>query len=77
MKTLNISLPAKLQDQASMLVKSGYYASLSDVIRTALRNFIESSVYDAWVDEAKHDLQRGKAIVLRDKDDVTKYIAGL
>ena len=77
MKTLNISLPTKLQDQVSMLVKSGYYASLSDVIRTALRNLIERSDYDAWVDEAKRDLQQGKAVVLHDKDDVTKYIAGL
>jgi Arc/MetJ-type ribon-helix-helix transcriptional regulator len=37
MKTINISLPDKLKSQADNLIKSGYYASFSDLVRTAMR----------------------------------------
>ncbi len=42
--TVNISLPKPLADQAKAKVKQGHYASLSEVIRTALRNFLTSDV---------------------------------
>jgi Arc/MetJ-type ribon-helix-helix transcriptional regulator len=41
MKTINISLPDKLKSQADNLIKSGYYASFSDLVRTALRHELE------------------------------------
>lgn len=37
MKTINISLPDKLKTQADNLIKAGYYASFSDLVRTAIR----------------------------------------
>jgi uncharacterized protein len=37
MTTINISLPDKLKKQADSLVKEGYYASFSDLVRSALR----------------------------------------
>lgn len=37
MKTINISLPDKLKTQADNLIRAGYYASFSDLVRTALR----------------------------------------
>ena len=35
--TVNISLPKNLADLAKREVKKGYYASLSELVRTALR----------------------------------------
>ncbi len=40
MKTINISLPDKLKSQADNLIKAGYYASFSDLVRTAIRETI-------------------------------------
>ena len=40
MKTINISLPDKLKTQADNLIRAGYYASFSDLVRTALRETI-------------------------------------
>lgn len=37
MKTINISLPDKLKTQADNLIRAGYYASFSDLVRTAIR----------------------------------------
>lgn len=39
--TINISLPNQLKAQADKLVKYGFYASFSDLVRTALRREIE------------------------------------
>ncbi|MFA6519056.1 MAG: ribbon-helix-helix domain-containing protein [Candidatus Shapirobacteria bacterium] len=39
--TINISLPSQLKAQADELVKHGFYASFSDLVRTALRREIE------------------------------------
>jgi len=40
MKTINISLPDKLKTQADNLIRAGYYASFSDLVRTALRSVL-------------------------------------
>jgi Arc/MetJ-type ribon-helix-helix transcriptional regulator len=40
MSTINISLPQKLKEQAEVLIGNGYYASFSDLVRTALREAI-------------------------------------
>lgn len=42
--TVNISLPKQLADAAHKQVKSGYYGSLSEVVRDALRRLLLSSV---------------------------------
>lgn len=42
--TVNISLPKKLADLAHEQVKKGYYGSLSEVIRDALRNLFEPEI---------------------------------
>ena len=57
MQTINISLPAKLQDQANSLVQEGHFASFSDLVRTAIRDLLGESQYDLWADEAKQELQ--------------------
>ncbi|KKU23325.1 MAG: hypothetical protein UX35_C0006G0001, partial [Microgenomates group bacterium GW2011_GWA1_46_15] len=55
MQTINISLPAKLQDQANSLVQEGHFASFSDLVRTAIRDLLGKSQYDLWADEAKQE----------------------
>ncbi|MBI5151582.1 MAG: hypothetical protein HZA34_03335 [Candidatus Pacebacteria bacterium] len=77
MKTLNISLPEKLQEEASLLVKRGHYVSFSDLVRTAIRSLLERSVYDSWYEETKGDVKKGKAIILENKKQLRRYMAGL
>ena len=40
MSTINISLPDKLKAVVDEQVKSGYYASFSDLVRTAIRQLL-------------------------------------
>lgn len=77
MATINISLPAKLKSQAESLVKLGYYSSFSDLVRDSVRRMIEKSKFDLWVDEAKQDLKKGKAIVLKSDKDIDEYMKPL
>lgn len=42
--TVNISLPKQLADLANRQVKNGYYGSLSEVIRDALRRLLGSDI---------------------------------
>ena len=77
MLTINISLPARLKSQAEGLVKSGYYASFSDLVRDSLRRVIEVNKYDLWADEAKKDFKKDKAIVLRSDKEIDDYMKDL
>ena len=73
MSTINVSLPEKLKDQAEALVKSGFYASFSDLVRDSLRQIISKNKYDLWAEETKKDIKEGKARVLKTKRDIKKY----
>lgn len=42
--TLNVSIPKPLVDRAKEQVKKGYYASFSEVVRTALRELLVPQV---------------------------------
>ncbi|MFC1727079.1 type II toxin-antitoxin system ParD family antitoxin [Patescibacteria group bacterium] len=76
MTTINISLPIKLKTQAEALVKGGYYASFSDLVRDSLRRLVEKSKYDLWLDEAKEDLRKGEAVVLKSDKEIDNYLKG-
>ena len=71
MTTLNISLPDGLRDQVDSLVKKGNFASVSEVIRTALSDLILGEQLDSWLKEAKKDERTGKAIVIKNKQRKT------
>jgi len=73
MATINISLPDKLKEEAEKLVKAGYYSSMSDLIRDAIRTVSKKSKYDVWADEARKDLKAGKATVLKSKKEIEDY----
>jgi len=77
MSTINISLPAKLKSQAETSVKNGYYVSFSDLVRDSLRRLVEKNKYDLWVNEAKKDLAKGKAVVLKSAKDIDNYLKDL
>jgi len=77
MSTVNISLPLKLKAQANNLVKAGYYSSFSDLIRDSLRKLLDTNKYDIWADEAKSDLKKHKAVVLKTDKEVEDYFQGL
>jgi len=77
MTTINISLPDKLKEQAESLVDKGLYASFSDLVRDALRQTISKSRYDLWAEEAKEDLRKGRAKVLKSQKDIDEYIKSL
>jgi Arc/MetJ-type ribon-helix-helix transcriptional regulator len=73
MTTLNISLPEKLRDQVNGLVKKGHFASVSDAIRTALRDMVLSEQLDGWVKDAKKDERTGGAVIIKNKLDLVGY----
>ena len=75
MKTINISLPIKLQDQAISLVKEGHFASFSDLVRTAIRDLLGKSQYDLWADEAKQELKKGVVRSYKTKRTISKYLS--
>ncbi len=77
MTTINISLPDKLKEAGENLIKAGYFASFSDLVRDSLRNSIEKTNMDHLYLEAKKDLRTGKATVLRNKNDVEKYMKSI
>ncbi len=77
MVTINVSLPEKLKKDAEALIKAGEYVSFSDLVRDSLRNAVEEKELDRLYAEAKKDLKNGKAVVLRNKKDVDKYMDSL
>lgn len=77
MSTVNVSIPDKLRNQAQRLVDKGFYASFSDLVRDSLRKLITQNRYDLWTEEAKEDLKKGKAKVLKSKKDIGEYFENL
>lgn len=77
MLTINISLPVKLKSKAEELIKNGYFASFSDLVRDSLRRSIELNKYDLWADEAKKELGSGKAKVIKTAKDIDVYLKAL
>ena len=71
---VNISLPIRLKQQAEGLVSDGYYASFSDLTRSALRGLLGFSIYDTWAEEAKKEKRRGESTVMSIDADVDAYM---
>lgn len=74
MTTINISLPEKLKEDAEKLIKQGFYASFSDMVRDSLRHILATNKYDRWAAEAKEDFKNGRGIMLRNKKEIDKYM---
>lgn len=75
--TINVSIPVQLKNQAQQLVDEGYFASFSDIVRTALRSVVSSSKYDQWAKEARDEHAKGKTTVLKTTDEVESYFSSL
>jgi len=82
--TVNISLPKTLAELGKQQVKKGYYTSLSEVIRAALRQFLlaktEVPTYkmsekaEKRALKALKDYKEGKTIRLKNINDLDKYL---
>lgn len=77
MVTINVSLPEKLKDQADLLIKGGFYASFSDLVRDSLRQIVSENKYDMWYEEAKEDERKERAVILKTKKDIENYFKKL
>jgi len=80
MTTINISLPEKLKEEAEDLVKLGFYASFSDLVRDSLRDSIEKNEkreLDRSYALAKNELTAKKATVLKNSKDIEKYMKSI
>lgn len=82
-QTINISLPKNLTDLARSQVKNGYYSSVSEVMRDALRRFLftpsvpthkMSKKAEKILDQARKDHQKGRTTLLKNIDDLDKLI---
>lgn len=78
-KTINVSLPQGLTDLAKQQVKAGYYSSISEVIRDALRkNLMEPTVptfkmsqkAEIITDQAEKDYQDGSITEFTDFNEL-------
>jgi Arc/MetJ-type ribon-helix-helix transcriptional regulator len=74
MTTINISLPDKLKDAADALIKDGYYASFSDLVRTSLRQILLERRLDRLAKQAKEDYKNGKGTLIRTNKDLKKFM---
>jgi len=76
--TVNISLPKQLAQLANQQVKKGYYGSLSEVIRDALRQLLSPEIPTIpmnkrqirKVDQAWKEYKAGKTIPLKSIHDL-------
>ncbi len=76
--TVNISLPKQLADLAHKQVKKGYYGSLSEVIRDALRRLLSPEIPTIHmnkrqiklVEQAWKDYKAGKTIPIKSINDL-------
>ena len=73
MNTINISLPKKLHEKATELVKKGYYASFSDLTRTAVRRLIGQGELDLISEQTQKNYKKGKAVVLKSQADIDEF----
>jgi putative addiction module CopG family antidote len=76
--TINISLPKQLADLAHEQVKKGYYGSVSEVIRDALRRLLEPKIPTIQmnkkqiklVEQAWKDYYAGKTVPIKSIKDL-------
>ncbi|NQS89579.1 type II toxin-antitoxin system ParD family antitoxin [Patescibacteria group bacterium] len=77
MATINISIPEQLKSESETLVRSGYYASFSDLVRDSLRHLLEKSKFDLLANQAKKELKKGKATVLDSNKAIDEFLGNL
>ena len=74
MTTINISLPTQLKNQADLLVSQGYYASFSDLARTALRQTISKEELNLRLKQTKDNEVKNKAAILNSDQDIDLFL---
>ncbi|HYD34533.1 MAG TPA: type II toxin-antitoxin system ParD family antitoxin [Vitreimonas sp.] len=74
MSTVNVSLPNKLKQEAESLVSEGEFVSFSDVIRTALRQFLTNRKHETWLNQAKQEELTHTIKTLNSLRQTTEYL---
>ena len=76
---INISIPNKLLEEARLQVERGYFSSVSEVVRTALREFLlkigvptlpMSEKLEKRVEEAEKAFEEGNLIEIKGIDSL-------
>jgi len=75
MHTINVSLPTQLKLQADHVVRAGYFASFSDLVRTALRQTLSDIQLESVAQKAMREHRSGQALVLKDQTAVDDYLS--
>jgi putative addiction module CopG family antidote len=82
-QTINVSLPKGLIDLAKRKVESGYYSSVSEVIRDALRKLESKPKYpimkvtpklEKSIAQAEKDYKEGKTVSVNSIDELEQLI---
>ncbi len=72
--TINISIPDKLLEEARLQVKKGYFSSVSEIVRSALREFLlkfmtptlpMSEKLEKRVEQAERAFEKGDIIEIK------------
>ncbi len=74
MHTINVSLPSQLKLQADQLIQAGYFASFSDLVRTALRQTLTEIQLNSLANQAISEHRSGQAKTLKDAQAVAQYV---
>jgi Arc/MetJ-type ribon-helix-helix transcriptional regulator len=70
MTTINISLPDKLKDRVDEAVRSGYYASVSDLMRDGARQVLSQNDLAEDISQSQREFKTGKGRVLKSLKDL-------
>jgi putative addiction module CopG family antidote len=74
MHTINVSLPSQLKLQADQAVQAGYFASFSDLVRTALRHTLTEMQLNSLANQAINEHRSGQAKTLKNTRAVDQYV---
>ncbi len=78
-QTINVSIPDRLLREVRLQVEKGYFSSVSEVIRTALREFLlkiggptlpMSERLEKRVEEAEKAFEEGEVIEIKNIDSL-------
>lgn len=86
MTTINISLPKSMYEEAKMMLKKKHYASISELMRDALRkllseedpNAISANGFPNWFEDQVLESEKSPVIgVWETEEDIHKYFDDL
>jgi Arc/MetJ-type ribon-helix-helix transcriptional regulator len=77
MPTTTINLPTQMRKKANLFIEDGFYISLGDMIRSALRLLMEKDNDDLLLAQAKNDLKKGRGVMLKTDKEIDRHFKSL